>query len=173
MGTAMPDLGMGAKGATSRGLRPSAGASLGRLARPDILLTEYSVWPTIWQGRPDSRRRRRHGRGVSTSGLRAKMTPEARSRAGARVLATLKQLPLLELRKARSLSQERLAKALQRRKARSPRSSIEPTCTSARRLGLRETADVDGRIRQALPSGTAHPCCRWQLPRVALTRGSA
>lgn len=47
------------------------------------------------------------------SELRAKMTPEARSRVDARVFATLKQLPLLELRKARSLSQEQLAKELQ------------------------------------------------------------
>jgi transcriptional regulator with XRE-family HTH domain len=47
------------------------------------------------------------------SELRAKMTPDARSRVDARVLATLKQLPLLELRKARSLSQEQLAKELQ------------------------------------------------------------
>ena len=47
------------------------------------------------------------------SELRAKMTPEARSRVDARIFATLKQLPLLELRKARSLSQEQLAKELQ------------------------------------------------------------
>jgi ribosome-binding protein aMBF1 (putative translation factor) len=47
------------------------------------------------------------------SDLRAKMTPEARTRVDARVLATLQQLPLLELRKARSLSQEQLAKELQ------------------------------------------------------------
>ena len=47
------------------------------------------------------------------SELRAKMAPEARSRVEARVLGTLKQLPLLELRKARSLSQEQLAKELQ------------------------------------------------------------
>src|SRR5436190_2936630 len=47
------------------------------------------------------------------SELRAKMAPEARSRVDARVLATLKELPLLELRKARSLSQEQLAKELQ------------------------------------------------------------
>jgi transcriptional regulator with XRE-family HTH domain len=47
------------------------------------------------------------------SELRAKMTPEARTRVDARVLAALQQLPLLELRKARSLSQEQLAKELQ------------------------------------------------------------
>jgi ribosome-binding protein aMBF1 (putative translation factor) len=47
------------------------------------------------------------------SELRAKMTPEARERVDARVLAALRQMPLLELRKARSLSQEQLAKELQ------------------------------------------------------------
>jgi transcriptional regulator with XRE-family HTH domain len=46
------------------------------------------------------------------SELRSKMTPEARARVDARVFATLEQLPLLELRKARSLSQEQLAKEL-------------------------------------------------------------
>ena len=46
------------------------------------------------------------------SELRAKMSPEARARVDARVIAALDQLPLLELRKARNLSQEKLAQAL-------------------------------------------------------------
>jgi len=46
------------------------------------------------------------------SDLRAKMSPEARARVDARVVAALQQLPLLELRKARSLSQQKLAEAL-------------------------------------------------------------
>lgn len=46
------------------------------------------------------------------SDLRSKMSPEARARVDARVVAALQQLPLLELRKARSLSQQKLAEAL-------------------------------------------------------------
>lgn len=46
------------------------------------------------------------------SDLRAKMSPESRARVDARVVAALQQLPLLELRKARSLSQQKLAEAL-------------------------------------------------------------
>lgn len=46
------------------------------------------------------------------SELRSKMSPEARARVDARVVATLQQLPLLELRKARNLSQQKLAEAL-------------------------------------------------------------
>lgn len=52
-------------------------------------------------------------RATLTRDVPSKMTPEARSRVDARVFATLKQLPLVELRKARSLSQEQLAKELQ------------------------------------------------------------
>lgn len=44
--------------------------------------------------------------------LRSKMSAEARARVDARVIATLQQLPLLELRKARNLSQQKLAVAL-------------------------------------------------------------
>lgn len=47
------------------------------------------------------------------SELRSKMTPEARARVDARVVAALQQLPLLELRKARNLSQQKLAEALE------------------------------------------------------------
>jgi DNA-binding transcriptional regulator YiaG len=47
------------------------------------------------------------------SELRSKMSSEARARVDARVLATLDQLPLLELRKARNLSQEQLAQVLE------------------------------------------------------------
>lgn len=46
------------------------------------------------------------------SELRSKMSPEARARVDARVVAALQQLPLLELRKARNLSQQKLAEAL-------------------------------------------------------------
>lgn len=46
------------------------------------------------------------------SELRSKMSPEARARVDARVMTALQQLPLLELRKARSLSQQKLAEAL-------------------------------------------------------------
>lgn len=46
------------------------------------------------------------------SDLRSKMSPEARARVDARVIAALRQLPLLELRKARNLSQQTLAEAL-------------------------------------------------------------
>ena len=46
------------------------------------------------------------------SELRSKMNPEARARVDARVIAALDQLPLLELRKARNLSQETLAQTL-------------------------------------------------------------
>lgn len=46
------------------------------------------------------------------SDLRSKMRPEARARVDARVITALRQLPLLELRKARSLSQQKLAEAL-------------------------------------------------------------
>lgn len=46
------------------------------------------------------------------SELRSKMSPEARARVDARVVAALQQLPLLELRKARKLSQQTLAEAL-------------------------------------------------------------
>jgi len=44
--------------------------------------------------------------------LRSKMSPEARARVDARVLSTLQQLPLLELRRARSISQQKLAVVL-------------------------------------------------------------
>ena len=47
------------------------------------------------------------------SELRSKMSPQARARVDARVVATLHQLPLLELRKARNLSQQKLAEALE------------------------------------------------------------
>ena len=47
------------------------------------------------------------------SELRSKMSPEARKRVDARVIAALDQLPLLELRRARNLSQEKLAQALE------------------------------------------------------------
>jgi len=47
------------------------------------------------------------------SELRSKMSPESRTRVDARVIAALDQLPLLELRKARHLSQEKLAQALE------------------------------------------------------------
>jgi DNA-binding transcriptional regulator YiaG len=47
------------------------------------------------------------------SELRSKMSPEARARVDARVIAALDQLPLLELRRARHLSQEKLAQALE------------------------------------------------------------
>lgn len=47
------------------------------------------------------------------SELRSKMSPEARARVDARVVATLQQLPLLELRRARNLSQQKLAEALE------------------------------------------------------------
>jgi ribosome-binding protein aMBF1 (putative translation factor) len=47
------------------------------------------------------------------SELRSKMSPEARARVDARVIAALDQLPLLELRRARNLSQEKLAQALE------------------------------------------------------------
>lgn len=46
------------------------------------------------------------------SELRSKMSPEARARVDARVIAALQQLPLLELRRARNLSQQKLAEAL-------------------------------------------------------------
>lgn len=46
------------------------------------------------------------------SDLRSKISPESRARVDARVVAALQQLPLLELRKARSLSQQKLAEAL-------------------------------------------------------------
>lgn len=46
------------------------------------------------------------------SELRSKMSPEARARVDARVIAALQQLPLLELRKARNLSQQKLAESL-------------------------------------------------------------
>ncbi|MHB1587582.1 MAG: XRE family transcriptional regulator [Acidiferrobacteraceae bacterium] len=46
------------------------------------------------------------------SELRGKMSPAARARARARADALLAQLPLFELRQARQLSQEQLAKTL-------------------------------------------------------------
>lgn len=46
------------------------------------------------------------------SDLRSKMNADARARVDARVIAALQQLPLLELRKARNLSQQKLAEAL-------------------------------------------------------------
>jgi predicted XRE-type DNA-binding protein len=47
------------------------------------------------------------------SELRSKMSPEARARVDARVITALEQLPLLELRKARNLSQQKLAEILE------------------------------------------------------------
>jgi len=44
--------------------------------------------------------------------LRAKMSPEARAMADKKALAMLTEMPLAELRKARGLSQKKLAEAL-------------------------------------------------------------
>jgi len=45
--------------------------------------------------------------------LRAKMSPERRARVDARVRAALEEMPLQELRRARELSQARLAELLE------------------------------------------------------------
>jgi ribosome-binding protein aMBF1 (putative translation factor) len=49
--------------------------------------------------------------------LRARMSPEARTRAATRAKALLKEMPLHELRRARGLSQETLAATLKVRQA--------------------------------------------------------
>jgi len=51
------------------------------------------------------------------SGLRARMSPEARERAATRAKAMLEEMPLHELRRARGLSQETLAAKLKVRQA--------------------------------------------------------
>jgi DNA-binding transcriptional regulator YiaG len=80
----------------------------------NIHFTEYSVKPIIcvWEEAEDEDEEGdRMARKFSE--LRSKMSPDARARVDARVITALAQLPLLELRKARNLSQEKLAQALE------------------------------------------------------------